>query len=143
MITYEQFCDIIESTKEKFKDLFFLNDDILTTELEKDIILTYLMLKIKYLQKCKNTLITLNGFIDSNINSNKITNLNTFLNTFCTLNYKIGNSWKSQKLYTQDIKPKVAKDSGIYIEVPYEIKDAKEMYLTFNIRNYVYKYVLK
>lgn len=68
MITYEQFCDIIESTKEKFKDLFFLNDDILTTELEKDIILTYLMLKIKYLQKCKNTLITLNGFIDSNIN---------------------------------------------------------------------------
>ena len=81
--------------------------------------------------------------IDSNINSNKITNLNTFLNTFCTLNYKIGNSWKSQKLYTQDIKPKVAKDSGIYIEVPYEIKDAKEMYFTFNVRNYVYKYVLK
>ena len=81
--------------------------------------------------------------IDNNINSNKITNLNTFLNTFCTLNYKIGNSWKSQKLYTQDIKPKVAKDSGIYIEVPYEIKDAKEMYLTFNIRNYVYKYILK
>ena len=68
MITYEQFCDIIEGTKEKFKDLFFLNDDILTIELEKDIILTYLMLKIKYLQKCKNTLITLNGFIDSNIN---------------------------------------------------------------------------
>ena len=81
--------------------------------------------------------------IDSNINSNKITNLNTFLNTFCTLNYKIGNSWKSQKLYTQDIKPKVAKDSGIYIEVPYEIKDAKEMYFTFSVRNYVYKYVLK
>ena len=81
--------------------------------------------------------------IDNNINSNKITNLNTFLNTFSTLNYKIGNTWKSQKLYTQDIKPKVAKDSGIYIEVPYEIKDAKEMYLTFNIRNYVYKYILK
>ena len=81
--------------------------------------------------------------IDSNVNSNQITNLNTFLNTFATLNYKIDDLWKSRRLYTQNIKPKIGKDSNIYIEIPYEIKDAKEIYLSFNIRNYIYKYVLK
>ena len=81
--------------------------------------------------------------IDENLNSTEITNFNTFLNTFSTLNYKIGDVWKSQKLYTQNIKPKVGGDSGMYIEVPYEIKNATEINLTFNIRNLTYKYILK
>lgn len=82
--------------------------------------------------------------VDKNINDSHITNFDSFLNTFATINYKIGDNWVSEKFSTQLIKPKVAKNmSDYYIEVPREIKDAKEIYLIFNVRNYVYKYVLK
>lgn len=68
MLTYEEFNEIIQDTKNKCKNLFFINNDVLDIELEKDIIYTYLMVKIKYLHKCKNTSIILSGFIDKNMN---------------------------------------------------------------------------
>ena len=82
--------------------------------------------------------------IDSNINSTQITSFDDFLNTFATINYKVGSGWTSKRINTQNIKPKVSKDSSYYyIEVPSDVKNASEIYLTFNIRNQVYNYVLK
>lgn len=82
--------------------------------------------------------------IDSNINSTQITSFDDFLNTFATINYKVGSGWTSKRINTQNIKPKVSKDSSYYyIEVPSVVKNASEIYLTFNIRNQVYNYVLK
>ena len=82
--------------------------------------------------------------IDKNLNNAQITSLNDFLNTFATINYKVGNNWVSQKVNTQEVRPNTSKDlSNYYIEVPNEVKNASEINLTFKIRNYVYKYVLK
>ena len=82
--------------------------------------------------------------IDKNINSLDISTFTNFLNTFGTINYKVNNNWNSNRINTQVIKPKVAKtDGNYYIEVPSEIKNASEINLTFKIRNYVYKYILK
>lgn len=80
---------------------------------------------------------------DDNINDSRITNLVSFLNTFGTVNYKIGDNWLSQKMNTERVKPKNGKDSAIYIEVPNELKNATEINFTFNIRNLTYKYILK
>ena len=80
---------------------------------------------------------------DNNINDSRITNLVSFLNTFGTVNYKIGDNWLSQKMNTERVKPKNGKDSAIYIEVPNELKNATEINFTFNIRNLTYKYILK
>lgn len=82
--------------------------------------------------------------IDSNVNSTQIASFNDFLNTFATINYKVGNSLVSKKINTKDIKPKVSKDSSYYyVEVPSDVKNASEISLTFNIRNQVYNYILK
>ena len=82
--------------------------------------------------------------VDSNVNSTQIISFNDFLNTFATINYKIGSGWISKRISTQSIKPKVSSDSSYYyIEVPSDVKNASEIYLTFNVRNQVYNYVLK
>ena len=82
--------------------------------------------------------------VDSNVNSAQIVSFDDFLNTFATINYKIGSGWISKRIDTQSIKPKVSNDSSYYyIEVPNDVKNASEIYLSFNIRNQVYKYVLK
>ena len=80
---------------------------------------------------------------DKNLNSLEISSFINFLNTFGTIHYKINNTWLSQKISTQSVKPKVAKDNNYYIEVPRDVKDASEIYLIFQIRNYTYKYILK
>ena len=92
------------------------------------------------------TLIKVDGElnIDRNTNSTEIASLVDFLNTFGTIYYKIGDSWNNRRISTQNIKPKVSNDSSYYyIEVPSDVKNASEIYLTFNIRNQVYNYALK
>ena len=91
------------------------------------------------------TLIKMNASIniDTNVNSSEISSFVNFLNTFGTINYKINDEWKAQKINTQNVKPRVAKDNNYYIEVPSEVKSASEIYLTFKVRNYTYKYILK
>lgn len=82
--------------------------------------------------------------IDKNVYDSQITTFSSFLNTFGTINYKIGENWLSKKISTQVIKPKVGRDDAhYYIEVPNDIKNASEINFTFKIRNSVYKYVLK
>ena len=91
------------------------------------------------------TLMKINGefSFDSNINDERITNLTSFLNTFGTINYKVGENWLSQDVNSQRIKPKTGYDSAIYIEIPNDVKNASEINLAFNIRNLTYKYILK
>lgn len=92
------------------------------------------------------TLIKVDGElnIDRNTNSTEIASLVDFLNTFGTIYYKIGDSWNNRRISTQNIVPKVSEDSShYYIEVPSDVKDASEINLTFNIRNQIYKYILK
>ena len=82
--------------------------------------------------------------VDKNINSLDISTFTSFLNTFGTINYKVNDNWNSNKINTQVIKPKVAQaDGNYYIEVPSDVKNASEINLTFKVRNYVYKYILK
>lgn len=82
--------------------------------------------------------------IDKNVNDTQLTTFPAFLNTFASINYKVNDTWVTKKINTQVIKPKVSKDnSSYYIEVPSEAKNASEIYLTFNIRGFTYKYVLK
>ena len=82
--------------------------------------------------------------VDGNVNSTQITSFNDFLNTFATINYKLGSGWMSKRINTQSIKPKVSNNfSHYYIEVPNDVKNASEIYLSFNVRNQVYNYVLK
>ena len=82
--------------------------------------------------------------VDGNVNSTQITSFNDFLNTFATINYKLGSGWMSKRINTQSIKPKVSNNSShYYIEVPNDVKNASEIYLSFNVRNQVYNYVLK
>lgn len=91
------------------------------------------------------TLMKVSGEIifDKNNNIKDINDLRTFLNNFGTINYKINDVWQSKKINSKAIKPRVAKTSDYYIEVPYELKDASEINFTFNVRNQSYKYVLK
>ncbi len=92
------------------------------------------------------TLMRINGYFvaDDSISGGEITSLQSFLNNFATINYKIGDVWYSNDINTQSVKPKVGVDnSNYYIEVPLEVANASEISLTFKIRNYTYKYVLK
>jgi len=91
------------------------------------------------------TLMRINGDfeIDTAANVENITDLYYFLNGFGTINYKVGDTWYSHKINSQLVKPKTGKDNFYYIEVDRNVKNASEIYLTFDIRDYHYKYVLK
>ena len=69
--------------------------------------------------------------------------MRTFLNSFGVIHYKINNEWKKSYFNSSLVKPRVASTNDYYIEVPYDVKDSSELYLTFKIRNKTYKYVLK
>ena len=81
--------------------------------------------------------------IDTAANVENITDLYYFLNGFGTINYKVGDTWYSHKINSQLVKPKAGKDNFYYIEVNRDVKNASEIYLTFDIRDYHYKYVIK
>ena len=91
------------------------------------------------------TLMRINGyFVANNDLSNQISSLESFLNTFAVMNYKIGDTWYSRNIETQSVRPRVGVDNtNYYIEVPLEVINADEINITFKIRNYTYKYVLK
>ena len=91
------------------------------------------------------TLMKINGDFEEDTASNieNVENLYYFLNQFGTIHYKIGDQWYSHKIDSQLIRPKTAKDNSYYIEVNRDIKNASEIYFTFNIRDYTYKYIIK
>ncbi len=91
------------------------------------------------------TLLRINGrlIIDQNLNISDVYDFRTLVNNFGVLTYKVNNVWKSHKLDSEIIKPVKAQTDDSFIEIPYDAKDAAEMYITLNIRNQIYKYVLK
>ena len=91
------------------------------------------------------TLMKINGDFeeDTAANIENVENLYYFLNKFGTIHYKIGDTWYSHKIESQIVKPKTGKDQAYYIEVNRDVKNASEIYFTFNIRGYTYKYTIK
>lgn len=87
------------------------------------------------------TLLKFDGSFD--IESEEITDIETFMNTFGTINYKIDNTLYSKKINTTKVKPQKGNTTSYFVEIPYDVKNASEIYFTFNIRNFTYKYVLK
>lgn len=80
---------------------------------------------------------------DKNLNIVDIYDMRTFLNNFGTISYLVDGSMVSKKIDSGLVKPKVSKADSYFIEVPYDIKDSPQIYLSFKIRNQNYKYVLK
>lgn len=76
-----------------------------------------------------------------------ISNLNSFrniINSYATINYKVGDSWKSADIDSENVKPSSTVEANTYyIEVPIDVKDASSIYLTFDIRGSIYKYKMK
>lgn len=91
------------------------------------------------------TLMRINGEFEADETSNidDITDLYYFLNAFGTINYKINDNWYSHKIDSKNIKPETGIDNYYYIEVNQNIKNASEIYFTFKVRDYNYKYILK
>ncbi len=91
------------------------------------------------------TLLKINGsfILDADLNSDELNDLTSFMNAFATINYKVGNTWKSQKVNSQVINFSMSNDGAYYIEVPYDITSASEIKFVFKIRNCEYKYILK
>lgn len=87
------------------------------------------------------TLLKIDGSFD--IESNEISDIASFMNTFGTISYKVDGTLISKKLNTEKVKPQKGTTTSYFVEVPYEVKNASEIYFTFNIRNFTYKYVLK
>lgn len=81
--------------------------------------------------------------IDKNVNNTSVNNLRSFLNNFGVIHYKIDNTWHKMRINSNTVKPSIAKTDDYFIEIPLEAKDASELYLTFEIRNQIYKYSLK
>ena len=90
------------------------------------------------------TLMRVNGnmSVDRNVNTS-VYDLRSFLNLFGTITYKINDDYISKQIDSENVKPNVSKTDDIFIEIPYEVKDASEIYLSFKIRNQNYKYALK
>ncbi len=91
------------------------------------------------------TLLKISGdfSLDKDLNIREIYDIRTFLNNFGVISYKVNDVWKSQKISSEPVKVNVAKVENSYVEIPLEVKDSSEVYLTFKIRNQRYKYVLK
>jgi len=92
------------------------------------------------------TLLRIDGNLKMDLSSNvpDINGVVSFMNAFGTINYKINDKWYSSKINSQTVKPKIGKETGIYyIEVINDVKNASNIYLTFNVRNIVYNYNLK
>ena len=84
-----------------------------------------------------------NVMIDRTNNLENITDFRTLLNNYGYIEYLIGDTWKSKKINSELIKPKNSTTSDYFIEIPYEVKDAKNININLKIRNQNYKYVLK
>ncbi len=89
------------------------------------------------------TLIKLEGDFEPSDNSD-IDTLYDFINTFGEINYKVDGTVKKHKINSKIVKPKMKNENDVtYIEVSKELERASDVYFTFNVRDYSYKYVIK
>ncbi|MBR3199293.1 MAG: hypothetical protein IKG27_04690 [Bacilli bacterium] len=91
------------------------------------------------------TLMRISGkiIIDKNNNIKDIYDLRTLLNNYGTIVYKVNDVAYSQKIDSEELKTNNSKTDDYFIEIPYDVKEAKEISLILKIRNQSYKYVLK
>jgi len=91
------------------------------------------------------TLLRLSGdfSVDKKLNISGIDNLLYFLNNFGYIHYKVNGEIVKKKIYSEYVKPSVAKTNDYFIEVPYDVKYSDQIFITFDIRGKNYKYVLK
>lgn len=91
------------------------------------------------------TLMKINGEFeeDTIANIENVSNLYYFLNKYGWIHYKIGDKWYSHKIDSKLIKPQAGTSKEYYIEINKDIEKATEIYFTFNVRNYSYKYTIK
>lgn len=92
------------------------------------------------------TLMKINGTftLDTITNLEGISDVYYFLNKYGVIYYKINDKWYSHYINSQKITPKIGKENNTYyLEVNSDVKNASEIYLTFKIRDYNYKYVIK
>ena len=91
------------------------------------------------------TLLKLSGSysVDKKLNIRGLDNILYFLNDFGYISYRVNGELFKKKINSQLVKPISAKTQDCFIEVPYEVMNANEIFLTFNIREKIYKYILK
>ncbi|MFV0250359.1 MAG: hypothetical protein ACK5HP_04950 [Bacilli bacterium] len=103
---------------------------------------SYKYIKPELTSNFEKSILKINGVfnLDENLKINSLTNLYEFINMFAKITYKINEQEKVMTIPWNQIK----KDSDIYyIEVLKEIESATNINLTFQIRNNIYKIVLK
>ena len=66
-----------------------------------------------------------------------------FFNNYGVIYYKLGEELKHERINSSIIKPFSAITNDVFIEVPYDVKEANSIYFYFKIRNQNYKYTLK
>ena len=92
------------------------------------------------------TLIKINGTfnLDQKVVINKYLNLYNFIDFSSKIVYKIEGIVKTHDLNLVQIKPiKAVKENTYYIEVLEEVKNATDIAIVFNVRDYNYTYYLK
>ena len=82
--------------------------------------------------------------VDETINVSNIEDFRKFINLYGTIHYKINDSWESADIDSKNIRSTTISEANTYyIEVPSSVSEANEIYLTFDIRGAIYKYILK
>ncbi len=91
------------------------------------------------------TLLKIDGHFDLDKSSNieNADDLYYFLNKYGEIHYQTNGQWYSNKINSKKVSPITAKDKYYYIEVNKNVESATEIYFTFKVRNYSYKYILK
>lgn len=93
----------------------------------------------------KKILLKLNGKVEisDKITVEPITSVYKFMKFFSTIKYKVNDTYKEVRNITRVLPQKTENKNEYYIEVPSDIKNASEIEIDFNIRNYKYVYKLK
>ena len=82
--------------------------------------------------------------ISLNYEDNNVLNFYDLFTTYGFIKYKIGDkTYKQTTDFNQISSSKVKENNVYYIEVNEAIENASEIYLTFNVRNYIYNYKLR
>lgn len=82
--------------------------------------------------------LNLDDTLDTNINT-----LDKFIKYFGKLRYIVNGEEKTMNIMFKSINTRHGKDDEYYLEVLKEVKSAEEVYIDFDIRNYVYTYKIK
>lgn len=89
------------------------------------------------------TLFKAEGDLVLNSNILGVSNINDFLNMFGSIQYEKNGQMKTVKINSEFIKPQIAEDNNVYIEIPRESLDAEKINLIIKVRQKSYIYKIK